>query len=71
MVELLSHHKVLQVLVVCLDLHWVSGFFQEMPPLFQCHDLANRLSHYFFSFSFSFLLFLNIVFLFLFFSFNL
>ena len=35
-VEFLSHHEVLQVLVVCPDLHWVSGSFQKMPLLFQC-----------------------------------
>jgi len=35
MVEFLSHHEILQVLVVCPDLYWVPGSFQEMPPLFQ------------------------------------
>jgi len=38
MVEFLSHHEVLQVLVVCPDLHQVLGSFQEMPPLFQRVD---------------------------------
>ena len=36
-------HEVLQVLVVCPDLHWVLGFFQEMPPLFQCTDDSKHL----------------------------
>jgi len=37
-VEFLSHHEVLQVLVVCSDLHQVLGSLQEMPLLFQCMD---------------------------------
>jgi len=35
MVEFLSHHEVLQVLVVCPDFYWVPGSFQKVPPLFQ------------------------------------
>ena len=42
-VEFLSCHKVLQVLVVCPDLHRVSGSFQEMPLLFQCIDDSKHL----------------------------
>jgi len=42
-VEFLSHHKVLQVLVVCLDLYRVSGFLQKMPLLFQCMDDSEHL----------------------------
>jgi len=42
-VEFFGHHKVLQVLVICLDLHWVSGSFQKMPPLFQCVDDSEHL----------------------------
>jgi len=42
-VEFLGHHEVLQVLVVCPDLHWVSGSFQEMPLLFQCADDSEHL----------------------------
>ena len=37
-VKFLSCHEVLQVLVVCLNLHWVSGSLQEMPPFYQCTD---------------------------------
>ena len=37
-VEFLSHHEVLQVLVVHPDLYQVPGSFQEMPPLFQYTD---------------------------------
>ena len=36
MVEFLSRHEVLQVLVVCLDLDRVLGSFQKVSPLFQC-----------------------------------
>jgi len=43
MVEFFSHYEVLQVLVVHPDLHWVSGFFQEMPPLFQYADDSKHL----------------------------
>jgi len=43
MVEFLSHHKVLQVLVVCPDLHWVLGSFQEMPSLFKYMDDSKHL----------------------------
>jgi len=35
MVEFLSHHEVLQVLVVCPDFHQVSGSLQEVFLLFQ------------------------------------
>jgi len=42
-VEFLGRHEVLQVLVVCPDLHWVSGSFQEMPPLFQYADNGKHL----------------------------
>jgi len=42
-VEFLGRHEVLQVLVVCPDLHWVSGSFQEMPLLFQCADDSEHL----------------------------
>jgi len=38
MVEFLSRHEVLQVLVVHLDFYWVPGFFQKVPPLFQHAD---------------------------------
>jgi len=41
-VKFLSCHEVLQVLVVCLNLHWVSGSLQEMPPFYQC---ANNSEH--------------------------
>jgi len=43
MVEFLSCHEVLQVLVVCPDLHWVSGSLQEVPSLFQCVDDSEHL----------------------------
>jgi len=43
MVEFLSHHEVLQVLVVCSDFYWVSGSLQEVPPLFQCTDDSEHL----------------------------
>jgi len=42
-VEFLSHHEVLQVLVVCPDFHQVLGSFQEMPSLFQCIDDSKHL----------------------------
>jgi len=42
-VEFLSHHEVLQVLVVCPDLYWVLGSFQEIPLLFQCTDDSEHL----------------------------
>jgi len=42
-VEFLSRHEVLQVLVVCPDLHWVSGSLQEMLLLFQCTDDSEHL----------------------------
>jgi len=38
MVKFLSCHKVLQVLVVHPDFHWVLGSLQEVSPLFQCTD---------------------------------
>jgi len=43
MVEFLSHHKVLQVLVVRPDLYQVPGSFQEIPPLFQYTDDSRHL----------------------------
>jgi len=43
MVEFLSRHEVLQVLVVCPDLYQVSGSLQEMPLLFQCTDDSEHL----------------------------
>jgi len=42
-VEFLSHHKVLQVLVVCPDFYWVSSFFQKVPPFFQRMDDSEHL----------------------------
>ena len=42
-VEFLSCHEVLQVLVVCPDLHWVLGSLQEMPLFFQCADDSKHL----------------------------
>ena len=42
-VEFLSHHEVLQVLVVCPDLHWVLGSFQKIPLLFQCANDGEHL----------------------------
>jgi len=42
-VEFLSRHEVLQVLVICPDLHQVSGSLQEMPPLFQYMDDSEHL----------------------------
>ena len=42
-VEFLSHHEVLQVLVVYLDLYRMLGFFQEIPLLFQCADDSEHL----------------------------
>jgi len=42
-VEFLSHHEVLQVLVVCPDLYWVLGSFQKIPLLFQCIDDGEHL----------------------------
>ena len=42
-IEFLSRHEVLQVLVVCPDLHWVSGSLQEMLLLFQCTDDSEHL----------------------------
>ena len=38
MVEFLSHHEILQVLVVRPDFYWVLSSFQKVPPLFQCVD---------------------------------
>ena len=43
MVEFLSHHEILQVFVVRSNLYQVPGFFQEMPPLFQCADDSKHL----------------------------
>jgi len=43
MVEFLSRHEVLQILVVCPDLYRMPGSFQEMPPLFQCADDSEHL----------------------------
>jgi len=43
MVEFLSHHEVLQVLVACLDLYRMSGSLQEMPLFFQCIDNSEYL----------------------------
>ena len=42
-VEFLSHHEVLQVLVVCPDLDWVPGSFQKVSPLFQRMDDSEHL----------------------------
>jgi len=42
-VEFLSHHEVLQVLVVHPDLYQVPGSFQEIPLLFQCMDDSEHL----------------------------
>ena len=43
MVEFLSHHEVLQVLVVCPDFYQVSGSLQKVPPLVQCVDNSEHL----------------------------
>jgi len=43
MVEFLSRHEVLQILVVHPDLYRVLGSFQEMPPLFQYTDDSEHL----------------------------
>ena len=43
MVEFLSCHEVLQVLVVHSDLDWVPGFFQKVSPLFQHVDDSKHL----------------------------
>ena len=43
MVEFLSHHEVLQVLVVCLDFYQISGSLQKVPSLFQCMDDSEHL----------------------------
>jgi len=43
MVEFLSHHEVLQVLVVCPDFHQVLGSLQEVFPLFQYTDDSEHL----------------------------
>ena len=37
-IEFLSHHEVLQVLVVHPDFYWVPSSFQKVPLLFQCMD---------------------------------
>ena len=42
-VEFLSHHKILQVLIVCLDLYRMLGFFQKMSLLFQYVDDSEHL----------------------------
>ena len=42
-VEFLSHHEVLQVLVVRPDLYQVPSSFQEMPLLLQCMDDSKHL----------------------------
>ena len=42
-VEFLSHHEVLQVLVVRPDLYRVPSSFQEMPLLLQCMDDSKHL----------------------------
>ena len=34
MVELLGHHEILQVLVVCPYLYWIYHSFEEIPLLF-------------------------------------
>jgi len=34
MIEFLSRHKVLQVLVVCPDFYWMPSSFQKVPLLF-------------------------------------
>jgi len=43
MVEFLSHHEVLQVLVVHPDLNWMLGSFQKVSPLFQHADDSEHL----------------------------
>jgi len=42
-VEFLSHHEVLQVLVVHPDFYWVPGSFQKVPPFFQHTDDSEHL----------------------------
>ena len=42
-VEFLSYYEVLQVLVVCPDLHQMLGSLQEMPLLFQYADDSEHL----------------------------
>ena len=42
-VQLLCHHEVLQVLVVCQYLTWVFGAFDKVPPLLQCPDDCKHL----------------------------
>jgi len=42
-VEFLSHHEVLQVLVVRPDFHRVTSSFQKVPPLFQRMDNSEHL----------------------------
>jgi len=43
MVEFLSHHEVLQVLVVCPDFYQVSGSFQKVSLLVQYVDNSEHL----------------------------
>jgi len=43
MVEFLSRHEVLQVLVVHPDFYRVSSSFQKVPPFFQCTDDSEHL----------------------------
>jgi len=42
-VEFLSHHEVLQVLVVHPDFYQVPGSFQKVPPFFQRMDDSEHL----------------------------
>jgi len=42
-IEFLSHHEVLQVLVVHPDFYWVPSSFQKVPPLFQHMDDSKHL----------------------------
>ena len=43
MVEFLSRHEVLQVLVIRPDFYWVASSFQKVPPLFQHMDDSEHL----------------------------
>ena len=43
MVEFLSHHEVLQILVVRPDFHRMASSFQKVPPLFQRTDDSEHL----------------------------
>ena len=43
MIEFLSRHEILQVLVVYLDFYWVPSSFQKVPLLFQHADDSKHL----------------------------